>query len=57
MNLIIMLAIFTIGLVCGHRLRTPLAQWRERYQRRHFKPQLIKRYTPPARSDAGGRAL
>lgn len=57
MNLIIMLAIFAIGLVCGHRLRTPLAQWRARYQRRHFKPQLIKRYTPPANSDAGGHSL
>lgn len=57
MNLIIMLAIFAIGLVCGHRLRTPLAQWRERYRRRHFKPQLIKRYTPPTQSDSEGRAL
>lgn len=57
MNLILMLAIFATGAVCGLRLRTPLAQLRARYQRRHFKPQLIKRYTPPTQADGEGRTL
>ena len=46
MNLLIILAIFAAGLVCGYLLHAPLARTRALYQRRRFKPELIKRYNP-----------
>ena len=57
MNLTTLLAIFAVGLVCGYRLHAPLARARELYRQRHFKPQLIKRYTPSSNISESGRDL